>query len=201
MICLTRPKIPTKLRDDLVGAILILVPGDRRFKIARVSQTICSDRPEIGKAKLRPVILTYITPKLFVIRVRLYLKFQPARNADHLTGACLQVTKLGEKSDAPFLGHDQHFPIGVVKVAIAHALVKGIDVNRHSELRIRVAISRDRRYAINKIRRFARDWQRISSKLGRCGCNLIKRRRSKKRRHVSSPTVRQSASIWLKRLM
>src|SRR5688572_12699615 len=133
--------------------------------------------------------------------MRLDLEFEPAWNTDHLTGARLEVTKLSEKSDAPFFGNDKHLPVGVVEKALAHSFVKGIDMNRHSELRIRVAITRDRRYAINKIRRFARDRQRVPSKLVRCGCNLIKRRRSEKRRRLSSPTVRQSASIWLKRLM
>src|SRR5436190_13626878 len=138
--------------------VLILVPRDGCFEIARIRQTIRPDRPEVGKTKLLSVIFTDIAAKLLIVRMRLDLELQPTRDADHFTGARLQVAQLSKKTDPPLFGDEQHFPVGVVKIAVAHAFVKGIDVDADADLRKQVTVTRDGRDAVNEICRFG--WYR-----------------------------------------
>src|SRR5882724_11493351 len=67
MIDLARPEVTAKLCNELVRAILVLVPRDRRLKITRIRQPIRTDRPEIGEAKLFAVVLADVSAALFVV--------------------------------------------------------------------------------------------------------------------------------------
>src|SRR4029079_8274113 len=140
--------------------------------------SVPSVRSEVGQPKLCAVILANISAKLFVVRMRFDLEFQSARYADHFTGTGLQITNLGEKSDPSLFRNDQHLAVGIVKISIPHAFVKGIDMDRNASLRKTVSIAGYRHDTVDEIRRLRRDRDRIPTQLIRGGRYLVKRRRA-----------------------
>ena len=52
MVDLARPQISAEFGDEFKLAFHVFKPRDRRFKIARIRQTVCADRTQIGQAKL-----------------------------------------------------------------------------------------------------------------------------------------------------
>jgi hypothetical protein len=61
---------------------------------------------------------------------------------DHdFAGARFDCTEFGDETGAALLRYDRHFTVGIVKEAIGHGAVGGIDVHRHADLGRNVAIA------------------------------------------------------------
>ena len=70
MVYFARPQIAAEFCDLFKFAFAVLIPRDRRFEIAGIGKTICTDRPKIRKAKLTAVILADITPTSGLARLQ-----------------------------------------------------------------------------------------------------------------------------------
>ena len=73
-------------------------------------------------------------------------------------GAASTIAEFGDEPGSALLRHDQHFAIGIIKVAVGHRAVGGINMNRDADLRRDVAIAAERNNAFDKVSRLCREW-------------------------------------------
>src|SRR4051794_23452343 len=134
MVDLARPQIAAELLHDLTRGVAVFIPRLRRFKVARIRQSVRSDRSQVGQAELSTIVLAYVTAQFLIVRVRFYLESQAPGYAHNFARTGLNVTQLCKKADPSLFRHEQHLPIRVIEVPVTHTFVEGIDVYRDPRL-------------------------------------------------------------------
>jgi hypothetical protein len=74
------------------------------------------------------------------------------------------------------LRHDEQFAIGIVKAAIGHRAIGGVNMNAEADLSCDVAIAAERHDAFDEISRLVRNRNGTPAQLGRCGVGVVERR-------------------------
>ena len=149
MVDLRFPELAEKLCDDAEVAVALLERRDRRQEIARVREPARADRPELGQAKVRAVVLANVAA---CGPVELDAEFHAARHDADFAGRDVQDAELGSHGQRALLRHDQKLTVGVVEEAVGHRRVGGIKVHGGARLLRGVAVAAHRDEARDEIR-------------------------------------------------
>ena len=124
-----------ELCDQLVRSLRVLVARLRREEIARIGESVGADRAEVGELERRPEVLANVAADRTGRSVD--AKAQSARNHRDLLGFDADAAELRVDSQRPELRDDQPFPVRAVEEAFAHRLIRGVQVDAASRVRVR----------------------------------------------------------------
>ncbi len=159
MIDRRRPQLAAELCHQLTAGLTILVARDRGEEIARIGETVRTDRPEIRQAQRRPEILADVTSSSRVDE--LDAKSHAARQHRDFLRLDLKSAELRGQAQSPQLGHEQKLAIRVVEKAIAHGSVGAIPVDGTAGVQLRSSVAPDTGKPGYEVRGLRRDRQRI----------------------------------------
>ncbi len=149
MIDIADPQITAKLGDHFKVALAVFEGCDRRQKVARIGQTVGSDRSEIGQSQRRPEVFAHISSRRSIRQVG--TEFDPPWNDRNLTGHRFDDAHLGHKAQQPLLGHKQHFAVGIVEIRVRHGRIGAVDMDAHTGLAVGIAIAGESLHARDQI--------------------------------------------------
>ena len=168
------PEPALELRDDAEVAVALLVGRDRREEVARVREPVRADRPEIGQAEVRAVVLAYVAASGTVLE--LDAELDAARHDADLARRDVQDAELRADRERTELRRDQELAVRVVEEAILHRRVRGVHVHRGAGLQRGIAVAAERDEPLDEVRRRLRDRQRSPAELIRRRGHLVERR-------------------------
>src|SRR5438876_9754207 len=125
MIDARRPEVAEEFGDDLEVTVAVFIRGDRRLKISRAGQSVRDDESEVRKAEELAEVLADVAAH---IAVDFDAELDPARHDADLARRDVENAELRANDEPPLLGHDEQLAIGVVKKAIGHRAIRGVDV-------------------------------------------------------------------------